>query len=144
MNKKRTTHYKNNLHFSILAVSIAILFINACKKNSSDSSTQPSQQTDSSFTKGADISWLTQLEASNYKFYNSNGNQQDCMQILKGLGINAVRLRAWVTPTDGWCNTNDVVEKAIRAKNRGMKIMIDFHYSDSWADPGKQTKPVAW
>ncbi|MEI4573111.1 glycosyl hydrolase 53 family protein, partial [Klebsiella pneumoniae] len=56
----------------------------------------------------------------------------------------AIRLRVWVNPTDGWCNTKDVVAKALRAKNAGMKILLDFHYSDWWADPGKQNKPAAW
>ncbi len=97
-----------------------------------------------SFIKGADVSWLTQMEASNYKFYNSAGTQQDCIQILKDKGINAIRLRVWVNPSDGWCNTTDMVAKAKRASALGMKIMIDFHYADSWADPGKQPKPAAW
>ena len=66
------------------------------------------------------------------------------MQILKELGINSIRLRVWLNPTDGWCNTTDVVTKAVRAKNLGMKILLDFHYSDWWADPGKQNKPAAW
>jgi arabinogalactan endo-1,4-beta-galactosidase len=94
--------------------------------------------------KGADVSWLTQMEALGIKFYNSSGTERDCMQILKDLGMNSIRLRVWVNPTDGWCNTADVVTKAIRAKNLGMKILIDFHYSDWWADPGKQNKPAAW
>jgi arabinogalactan endo-1,4-beta-galactosidase len=84
------------------------------------------------------------MEAANIKFYDSNGTQKDCMQILKDLGMNAIRLRAWVNPSDGWCNTADVLNKALRAKNLGLRIMIDFHYSDVWADPGHQTKPVAW
>lgn len=96
------------------------------------------------FAKGADVGWLTQMEASGYKFYNSSGTQQDLFQILKGYSINAIRLRVWVNPSGGWNNQSDVVNKAVRAKNAGMAIMIDFHYSDSWADPGQQTKPAAW
>jgi arabinogalactan endo-1,4-beta-galactosidase len=84
------------------------------------------------------------MESSGVKFYNNSGTQQDLFQVLKDKGINSIRLRAWVNPTDGWCNTADLVAKAIRAKNAGMKIMIDFHYSDSWADPGKQPKPASW
>jgi arabinogalactan endo-1,4-beta-galactosidase len=84
------------------------------------------------------------MEASSYKFYDKNGNQQDLFVLLKSIGFNSIRLRAWVNPSDGWCNTTDLVAKATRAKNAGMKILIDFHYSDSWADPGKQTKPAAW
>jgi len=100
--------------------------------------------TTTTLIKGADISWLTQMETSGYKFYNSAGTQQDLIQILKDKGMNAVRLRVWVNPSDGWCNTADMVAKAKRASALGMKIMIDFHYSDVWADPGKQTKPAAW
>ncbi|MBA2249480.1 MAG: glycosyl hydrolase 53 family protein [Chitinophagaceae bacterium] len=96
------------------------------------------------FAKGADVSWLTEMESLGIKFYNSNGNQQDCMQILKSLGMNSIRFRVWVNPANGWNNTADVVAKAVRAKNLGLKILLDFHYSDSWADPGKQNKPAAW
>ncbi len=104
--------------------------------------TQPLAST--SFANGSDVSWVTQMEASGLKFYNSSGTQQDLFTVLKGLGINAIRLRAWVNPSGGWCNTADVVAKAIRAKNAGMSILIDFHYSDTWADPGDQTVPAAW
>ena len=116
-----------------------------CSKNNSSAAVKPPVITDtSSFTKGADVSWITQMEASGYKFYDKNGNQQDLFALMKSLGFNSIRLRAWVNPTDGWCNTADLVKKAVRAKNAGMKILIDFHYSDSWADPGKQNKPAVW
>jgi arabinogalactan endo-1,4-beta-galactosidase len=97
-----------------------------------------------SFAKGADISWLTQMESSGRKFYNATGTEMECMALLKSLGMNTVRLRVWVNPSPSWNNKADVVAKALRAKNLGLRIMIDFHYSDSWADPGKQTKPTAW
>jgi len=100
--------------------------------------------TDTTFAKGADVSWVTQMEASGYKFYDKNGNQQDLFALMKSLGFNSIRLRAWVNPTNGWCNTADLVKKAVRAKNAGMKIMVDFHYSDVWADPADQNKPAAW
>lgn len=96
------------------------------------------------FAKGADVSWLTEMESQGINFYNRNGTQEDLYQILKEEGINSIRLRAWVNPPGGWNNTADVVAKAIRAKKAGMKIMIDFHYSDTWADPGHQTIPAAW
>ena len=96
------------------------------------------------FALGADVSWLTEMEAKNYTFYDSTGTQRDCMELLKSMGINAIRLRVWVNPPDGWCNTKDFLIKAKRANKLGMKILVDFHYSDSWADPGKQTKPDAW
>ncbi len=96
------------------------------------------------FANGADVSWVSQEESSGYAFYNSGGTQTDPFVLLKNLGTNAVRLRVWVNPADGWCNGADVLYKAKRAAAQGMRIMIDFHYSDSWADPGKQTPPAAW
>lgn len=96
------------------------------------------------FARGADVSWLTQMEASGRLFFNSSGEQQDCLQVLKETGIDSIRLRVWVNPAGGWNGLTDVVNKAVRAKNLGLRVMIDFHYSDSWADPGQQTKPSAW
>ncbi|HEX5151815.1 MAG TPA: glycosyl hydrolase 53 family protein [Parafilimonas sp.] len=114
------------------------------KSNSSPNPPDNNDSTVAPFAKGADISWLTEMEASGYTFYNRDGIEKDCYQVMKDLGMNAVRLRAWVNPADGWCNTKDVVAKAKRAKAAGMRIIIDFHYSDWWADPGKQNKPAAW
>lgn len=128
----------------IAIVIFAMAFFNCKKANNNSTPPPPPPVTVREFAKGADIGWLTQMEASGIKFYNSSGVQQDCIQILKDIGMNTIRLRVWVNPTDGWNNTADVVAKAVRAKNLGMKVMIDFHYSDWWADPGKQTKPAAW
>jgi arabinogalactan endo-1,4-beta-galactosidase len=100
------------------------------------------------FSKGADVGWLSQMEATGYKFYDSDGTQKDCLQLLKDRGINTIRLRVWVNPSNdkinGHCSPAETVAIAVRAQNMGMRIMINFHYSDSWADPSKQTKPTAW
>ena len=100
------------------------------------------------FSKGADISWLPQMEATGYKFYNEKGIEEDCFKILKEYGINTIRLRTFVHPNDnkasGHCSKDETVAMAVRAKKAGMRVMIDFHYSDSWADPGKQHKPKDW
>lgn len=96
------------------------------------------------FAKGADIGWMTEMEHYNKPFYNSSGVKQDLLTILKGKGMNSIRLRVWVNPSIGYSNKADVIAVAIRAKAAGMRIMIDFHYSDIWADPGSQTKPTAW
>ncbi|MBL4827428.1 MAG: glycosyl hydrolase 53 family protein [Spongiibacteraceae bacterium] len=97
-----------------------------------------------SFAKGADVSWLSEMKSSGYAFYDDNGNSQDVLDTLKEHGMDSIRLRVWVNPAGGWNGVNDVITKAVEAKNKGFRIMIDFHYSDSWADPGKQTKPAAW
>jgi arabinogalactan endo-1,4-beta-galactosidase len=88
------------------------------------------------------------MEASGYKFYNDNGIEEDCLKILKDHGINTIRLRTFVNPSkdlgSGHCSKDETIAMAVRAQKMGMRIMIDFHYSDSWADPGKQRKPAAW
>ncbi|MDD4969229.1 MAG: glycosyl hydrolase 53 family protein [Paludibacter sp.] len=100
------------------------------------------------FAKGADISWLPQMEASGYQFLNDQGVREDCFKILKDHGINSIRLRTWVNPSNdkasGHCSKDETVAMALRAQQWGMRVMIDFHYSDSWADPSKQVKPKAW
>ncbi len=96
------------------------------------------------FANGADVSWLPQMEADGYKFYNASGTQQDCLHILKDLGIDSIRLRVWVNPNQGHCDKAETIAMAVRAKTMGFRIMIDFHYSDTWADGGKQYKPAAW
>ena len=98
----------------------------------------------SPFAKGADVGWVTEMEANGYSWQNRDGTQQDIFQILKSLGINSVRLRVWVNPAAGYNHKADTIAKALRAKNAGLRVMIDFHYSDGWADPGQQTKPAAW
>lgn len=98
----------------------------------------------SGFAKGADVSWLTEMEKAGRKFYDASGREYECLELLRESGMNSVRLRVWVNPTDGWCNKGDVLVKALRANRLGFRLMIDFHYSDWWADPGQQTKPAAW
>ncbi len=103
------------------------------------------------FIMGADVSMLAQMEASGAKFYE-NGQPKDCLTILKDHGVNWIRLRIWNDPTDAsgqplGGGNNDLAKTAAiakRAKAMGLKFFLDFHYSDWWADPGKQNKPKAW
>lgn len=99
---------------------------------------------DTTFANGADIGWLSEMESEGYVFKNDSGIQKDCMVILQEHGINALRFRVWVNPQDGWCSKKDVATMVKRAHDMGFRIMIDFHYSDYWADPGQQLKPAAW
>lgn len=98
------------------------------------------------FAKGADVSWATQMESQGHVFRNLAGEERECMALMKEYGLNAIRLRVWVDPGEhgNWCNIEDLVVKAKRAHSLGMDIMVDFHYSDWWADPGQQHKPAAW
>ncbi len=96
------------------------------------------------FANGADVSWLSQMEASGYVFRNNAGVKENCLQILKEKGINALRFRLWVNPPGGYCNEKDVAYMAHRADSMGFSVLLDFHLSDTWADPGHQTIPSAW
>jgi arabinogalactan endo-1,4-beta-galactosidase len=103
------------------------------------------------FYRGADISTADELEKKGVCFYD-NGQQDDLFSIMKRKGVNMIRLRLWNDPYDGEGNpygggTNDfaVTERlSRRAKDQGMDVLLDFHYSDFWADPGKQFVPKAW
>jgi arabinogalactan endo-1,4-beta-galactosidase len=104
--------------------------------------------TTAQIAKGADIGWLSYFENSKgIAYLNDEGQVQDAMEILQGHDMNAIRLRAFVNPTVesiGEVDTEGVVNSAVRANNLGMDVMITIHYSDFWADPGKQYKPAAW
>ncbi|HTP07538.1 MAG TPA: glycosyl hydrolase 53 family protein, partial [Anaerolineae bacterium] len=111
----------------------------------------PIENLSPNFIMGADVSMLPQIEQSGGKFL-VNGIAEDALKILKDHGINWIRLRLWNDPTDAngkglGGGNNDItrtVEMAARAKALGFKVLLDFHYSDWWADPGKQNKPKAW
>ena len=102
----------------------------------------------STFYKGADISWLPQMEAHGYIFKNTKGVQQDLLTILKGYGINAIRLRTWVNPSNdplsGHCSQSETIAMALRCKKAGMAVDIDFHFGDTWNSVGAQHPPAAW
>lgn len=103
------------------------------------------------FIKGMDLSTLKEVERCGGRFYDQ-GTEQDVLDILKKYGMNSVRLRLWNDPytPEGipyGAGTNDldtVIELAGRCLKREMGFLLDFHYSDFWADPGKQTIPKAW
>jgi arabinogalactan endo-1,4-beta-galactosidase len=95
------------------------------------------------FINGVDISMLKQVEENGGLFYE-NGNQIDPIQIFKDKGINTARIKIWHTPSLNYNNLESVLEIADRASSVGLDLFLDFHYSDTWADPSSQTKPSAW
>ncbi len=130
-------------YLAIMAISL-LTGLTGCSEESTTEPQQIPTYDMAGFAKGADVSWLTEMENTGKKFYDANGQEKDCMVLLREMGVNSIRLRVWVNPADGWCGVQDVLTKAWRAHNLGFRIMIDFHYSDSWADPGQQTTPAAW
>lgn len=94
--------------------------------------------------RGADVSSLAKSEAYGGVYRYANGRRGDALRILRSGGLNAIRLKVWVNPADGYNDKAHVLAVARRAHEAGFKLLIDFHYSDAWADPGKQNKPAAW
>lgn len=105
-----------------------------------------------SFILGMDVSSLISLENSGVKYYDFDGKEKDLMEILSNAGVNYIRVRVWNDPYDengngyggGNCDIDTAVEIGKRATKYGMKLLVDFHYSDFWADPSKQMVPKAW
>ena len=107
---------------------------------------------DKDFILGMDASCVPSLEKSGVKYYDYDGQEKDVFEILANNGINNIRVRVWNDPYDGSgngygggnCDINNAIEIGKRANQYGMKLAIDFHYSDFWADPSKQMVPKAW
>lgn len=103
----------------------------------------------SDFYKGVDISSLPELENYGLALYNEDGQACDALELCGQNGVNSVRLRIWNEPqrvreSGGYCDLEHTAAMAKRIKAAGMHFLLDFHYSDFWADPGNQTKPAAW
>ena len=104
------------------------------------------------FIFGMDASCVPSLEAGGVKYYDFEGKEKDVYEILSENGINYIRVRIWNDPFDkdgngyggGNCDIDNAVEVGKRATRYGLKLLVDFHYSDFWADPSKQMAPKAW
>lgn len=97
------------------------------------------------FVKGADVGFLPGQERSGVVFHDQDGNERECLELLKNdYQMSAIRMRVWVNPRGGTNDKNVLLAMAKRVKALGMDLMVDFHYSDSWADPAKQPVPRAW
>lgn len=96
------------------------------------------------FIQGMDVSFMDEIEQHGGHYYDEHGRAQDLLAMLKDNHVNAVRLRIWNDPQGGFCNLERTVAVAKRIKEQGMQFLLDFHYSDRWADPANQWKPAAW
>lgn len=138
----------------IKRVSIIIALLIAVTLGAIEGSSPTPAHAASTLVKGADVGWLSQSEELGFVWQDVNGTQKDVLQILKDNGIDAIRLRVFVDPPSngicpcggylGYADKDSVIEMAQRADNLGLDVMIDFHYSEIWADGLKQTKPDAW
>ncbi len=127
---------------------LAILFNFSCNSSNTEGSSDNSsgiEETPISFYYGADLSYVNEMEDCGATYKNSNGTVQDSYAIFKNEGANLVRLRLWHNPDwTNYSNLQDVKKSIQRAKNQGMHVLLDFHYSDTWTDPSRQQIPAAW
>lgn len=97
------------------------------------------------FYYGADLSYVNEMKDCGAIYKNSNGIEKDPYTIFKNEGANLIRLRLWHNPTwTNYSNLQDVKQSIMRAKSHNMKVLLDFHYSDTWTDPTQQQIPAAW
>lgn len=101
------------------------------------------------FYKGMDISFLPEFEAEGMQIKDFDGTVMDAFDLITKYGVNSVRLRLWNQPENvpeskGYCNLEQTIAMAQRIKAHSLSFMLDFHYSDFWADPGQQRKPKEW
>jgi len=119
-------------HFIILTFSLIVLSCTSKEENTTDET-----------IRAADISFLPLIESEGTIFYH-NDQPQDVVTTLKNSGCNYIRIRLWQNPSDEHSSLNEVKALANRVRQKGMKVWISVHYSDTWADPANQTKPVDW
>ena len=93
---------------------------------------------------GTDVSWVTNYEAAGGKFFTASGKAIDPFALLKSVKAKVARIRVFVNPNYRKGRISDAINLALRAKNAGLEVCIDFHFSDDWADPGKQWIPASW
>ena len=127
---------------AFLAALLAFLSCGSSVKPSPEPEPEPAPS--DAFARGADISWASEMEAGGRSFKKKDGTAAPLLEVLKDCGFNAIRLRVWVNPYGGWSGKEDVVAVARKVKAAGMALMIDFHYSDFFADPSRQLVPSAW
>ena len=118
-----------------------MILISCRKENVNDSSTGT---VDQEFINAVDISSYPEISNSNPTFFDLEGNQNDFLTILKDNGINTVRLRLWINPSDEYSGFEEVKQFSQTLKNNGFKVWLTLHYSDTWADPGHQETPSNW
>ena len=103
-------------YYCILTAAAAILAASCNNKSPQTPTTGPEQDTTSAFAKGADISWTTEMERDGIRFKTADGVEMECTALMKELGLDAIRLRVWVDPQEGWCGKEDVLVKARRVQ----------------------------
>ena len=155
MNRTNNNRIMRGFFALMMALILSASFVNvrfSAQSTDAAVTVEPIEFNNPDFIRGMDVSSVLSLEQSGVKFYNSAGEEEDLFEILSDNGVNYIRVRVWNDPFDSAGNgygggNNDVASAAQigrRAAQYNMKLLVDFHYSDFWADPGKQKAPKAW
>jgi len=138
--------FMNFIKFYRVSVLACFLIISCSSdNNSSNTDDDPLPPEETAFYYGADLSYVNEMEDCGATYKDANGTTKDPFTIFQEAGTNLVRVRLWHNPTwTNYSNFNDVKETIQRAKAKGMDVLLDFHYSDTWADPSTQEIPAAW
>lgn len=128
------------MKFKKLYVLLFLTLSMSCSKNDDSNNGNDG----STFYKGMDLSFQAELENYDIDYKDEDGNSVELLDFVKSKGTNLVRLKLWHTPQDGQNGLEDVKIYAQKIKAQNMDFLLNFHYSDYWADPGTQTPPVAW
>lgn len=122
-------------------LTVPVLSLLSPPATATSASTGPAQR---GWIFGGDMSTLAKAEDLGAVFHEADGTENDALTILAGAGMNHARLKVWVDPADGYNTAETVLDLAPRVKELGMDLLVDFHYSDFWADPERQDTPAAW
>ena len=126
----------------IIQILISLIVFISCNKD--DLIVPIPENGNSKFISAVDISSYPEISNSGPIFYDLDGNQNEFLDILKESGVNTIRLRLWVNPSNGHSGFNEVKQFSQTLKSKGFKIWLTIHYSDTWADPSTQEIPMQW
>lgn len=124
-------------------VFVLLIGITACKKNEEEKPPIP-QQPLVDYYRGMDLSFQPEIQDWDTKYFDENGQEINLLAYLSQNGVNLIRLKLWHTPSNQYNGLTSVIEFAKKVKANNMDILLDIHYSDTWADPGHQYKPQYW
>jgi len=135
-------------YFAVVIVLFSMLACNSCSESDASPTHDVGEETPQEafdFYYGADLSYVNEMLDCSAVYKDATGTAKDPYTIFNEAGANLVRVRLWHNPTrTQYSNYNDVKKTIARAKSEGMNVLLDFHYSDTWADPAKQIIPAAW
>lgn len=127
-----------------LSIFVLLCFASCVKETATDTVVPPVYVEQDTVIRAVDISNYPEIKTTNPVFYTSDSVSTDFLTILKAKGVNTIRLRLWVNPSNAHSGFAEVKQFADELKNKGFKLWLSVHYSDTWADPGHQQLPSAW